>query len=233
MDIKINVPEVVALFKEIQESRERFFEMIRFNVQEEVGNYLSKLMDMELTPFLGRKPYERKGTDPNYRNGGYDRDFTLKGIGEVQVRVPRDRDSKFETEVLPRSKQYEESISRDISLMFLMGISTRSLSLLSGSLLGRSISHEEVSQASRDLVEGVERWRQRDLSKESIKYLFIDGVNFSMRMSGKVEKVPVLVVIGTTEAGIKMVIGLQRGDKESAVCWRELFGDLKRRGSVA
>ncbi len=230
MRIEINVPEVVSLFKDIQQNQEQFFEMIRFNVQEEVGKHLNKLMDVELTHFLGRARYERKGRAPNYRNGGYGRNFTLKGIGEVHVRVPRDRESKFETKVLPRSKQYEEAIRRDLSIMFLSGISTRSLALLSSSLLGRSLSHAEVSQASRDLVEAVERWRQRDLSKESIQYLFLDGVNFSMRMAGKVETIPVLVIIAVTEQGIRMVIGLQMGDKESASCWRQLFADLKGRG---
>ena len=43
MNIEITVPEVVDFFKQIQR-REKFFEMIRFNVQEEVGKYLSKLM---------------------------------------------------------------------------------------------------------------------------------------------------------------------------------------------
>lgn len=164
--------------------------MIRFNVQEEVGKYLTKLMDVELTHFLGREHYERKGENQNDRNGGYDRHFTLKGIGEVWARVPRDRVSEYKTQVLPRSKQYEVAISRDLPLMFLMGISTRSLSLLSSSLLGRLISHEEVSRANWELTEAVEHWRPRDLSKEEVKYLFVDGVNFSMRMGGKVEKIP-------------------------------------------
>jgi putative transposase len=116
----------------------------------------------------------------SYRNGGYGRRVTLKGIGEVHDQLPGDRESKYETQVLPKSEQYEEAISRDVSLMFLMGLSTRSLAWLSSSLLGRSIFHEEVSQANRDLGKAVGQWRERNLPKESIKYLFMDGVNFSM-----------------------------------------------------
>jgi len=76
----------------------------------------------------------------------------------------------------------------------------------------------------------VEEWRNRDLSQESIKYLFVDGTLFSMRVNGTVENVPVLVAIGVTEAGHRLVPGLQSGDKESASSWREFFKDLKRRG---
>lgn len=229
MNVEITVPEVLDLFKQIQK-RDKFFEMIRFNVQEEVGKYLTKLMDLEMTHFLGRERYERKGKESNHRNGNYPRDYTLKGIREVQVKVPRDRGGQFRTQVLPRSKQYEEAVTRDLSLMFLTGISTRSLSMLSHHLLGWTISHTEISQANTELSNSVERWRQRDLSREGVKYLFVDGVHFSMRMDGKVENIPVLVAVGVTEQGTKLVLGLQMGDKESASSWRELFKDLKRRG---
>jgi putative transposase len=46
----------------------------------------------------------------------------------------------------------------------------------------------------------------------------------------KIVKVCVLVVIGVDEFGIKQVIALQAGDKESAGTWRQLFKDLKARG---
>ena len=37
-------------------------------------------------------------------------------------------------------------------------------------------------------------------------------------------------MIGATETGARLVLGLQMGDKESASNWREFFKDLKRRG---
>ena len=241
MKVEVNVPEVVSLFKEIQKQPEKLFEMIRMDIRETVGQYLSHLMDMELTHFLGRRRYERTGEgNPNHRNGSYDRGFTLKGIGPVQVEVPRDRKGEFKTKLIARSQRYEEDLRQDLCLMFLTGVSTRSLSMISSRLIGRKLSPTEVSSANKELVDAVERCptesdpplaeRTRDLSKESIKYLFIDGVCFSMRIDGSVEMVSVLVVIGVTEKGEKLVLALQAGDKESASNWRELFSDLKRRG---
>ena len=230
MKMDLTVTEVVELIKEIRHEPESLFEMIRANVQETVGQYLSKLMDVELTEFLGRGRYERCEGDPNHRNGSYHRGFTLKGIGEVGVKVPRDRKSEFTTEVLPRSKQYEDALREDMSVMFLAGVSTRTLSLISERLIGRKISAGEVSKVSSQLTKAVEAWRERDLSQEPIKYLFVDGTIFSMRVEGSVEKVPVLVAIGVAVDGRRTVLGLQAGDKESASSWRELFKDLKRRG---
>lgn len=51
-----------------------------------------------------------------------------------------------------------------------------------------------------------------------------------MRVCKSIENVPVLVAIGVTETGQKLVLSLQTGDKESASCWREFFKDMKSRG---
>jgi putative transposase len=230
MEIKISVPEVVNLIKELQENPSRIFEMAAMNVQKDVGNYLTNLMKAELTHVLGREPYERGKGGINHRNGSYPRDFCIKGIGEVAVKVPRDRKGEYQTQVLPRGKRYESRITEDLSIMYLTGISTRTLSMLSKRLIGREISHEEVSKANKELTAGVEKWRNRDLSQEKIKYIFVDGVIFKMRLKWSVENVPVLVAIGVTEDGTKLVLGLQSGDKESATNWREFFRDLKSRG---
>ena len=230
MKVEIRVAEVVSIFKEIQKQPEKVFEMIRVEIRKSVGRYLSKMMEMELTDFLGRKPYERGEGDTNHRNGSYDRNFTLKGIGKVEVKVPRDRKGKFKTQVIPRSKRYEDELRQDLCLMFLTGVSTRTLSMISTKLIGRRISPAEISKVNKELIAAVERWRNRDLSQELIKYLFLDGVCFHMRVDGSVETVPVLVVIGVTETGRKLVLGLQGGDKESASNWREFIKDLKKRG---
>ena len=141
-------------------------------------------MDMELDHFLGRKRYERTGEkDPNHRNGSYDRNFTLKRIGPVEVEVPRDRKGRFKTKIIARSKRYEEDLRQDLCLMFLSGVSTRSLSMISSRLIGRKLSPTEVSSANKELVNAVEKCpigsdpplaeRTRDLSKEVIaKLLF-------------------------------------------------------------
>ncbi len=230
MEIKISVPEVVNLIKELQENPSRIFEMATLNVQKDVGNYLTNLMKAELTHVLGRGRYERGKGEANHRNGSYPRDFCIKGIGEVAVKVPRDRKGEYQTQVLPRGKRYETRIAEDLSMMYLTGISTRTLSMLSKRLIGREISHEEVSKASKELTAGVENWRNRDLSQEPIKYIFVDGVIFKMRLKYSVENVPVLAAIGVTGDGTKLVLGLQSGDKESATNWREFFKDLKSRG---
>ena len=58
MKVGINVPEVVSIFKEVEEQPQKVFEMTRVDIRQSVGEYLSELMDMEPTCFLGRERYE-------------------------------------------------------------------------------------------------------------------------------------------------------------------------------
>ena len=229
MRLDITVTEARELIDRLTD-RETFMAAIRVDVREAVGKLMSGLMDSELTQHLGRERYERGGGECNHRNGKYGRNLTLKGIGEVKLEVPRDRMGTYHTQVVPKWQRYEKALVDDLSLMFLSGCSTRSLSLISKRLIGRSISPTEISNATKELSGAVEQWRLRDLSGEPIKYLYLDGVNFSMRLSDGIAKVPVLVIIGVALNGQKLVLGLQSGDKESASSWREFFKDLKARG---
>ncbi|MGA1795368.1 MAG: transposase [bacterium] len=50
-------------------------------------------------------------------------------MGEVQGKIPRDRNAEFKTRVIPHSKRYEHTIVQIIGLMFLTGVGTRTLSI--------------------------------------------------------------------------------------------------------
>ncbi|OQC53145.1 MAG: Transposase, Mutator family [Deltaproteobacteria bacterium ADurb.Bin026] len=97
MELKLSVSEVLTLIKEVENVPAKIFEYIGVNIQEAVGKFLTNLMDNELTHHLGREKYVRKEGKIDYRNGSYSRRFCIKGIGDVKVKVPRDRDGDFKT----------------------------------------------------------------------------------------------------------------------------------------
>ena len=55
--------------------------------------------------------------EANHRNGSYPRNFALKGIGEVTVKVPRDRKGEYRGRIIPKSKQYEDELRQDIAVI--------------------------------------------------------------------------------------------------------------------
>ena len=91
MKMEITVTEALEITNQIRKQPDSLFEMIRSEIKESVGQYLTELMKTELTGFLGRGRYQRIEGNSNHRNGSYPRKFALKGIGEVTTRIPRDR----------------------------------------------------------------------------------------------------------------------------------------------
>ena len=234
LQLSVNLPELRDMAKKIpQMGASGLMELMKLDIKSQATDFINGLMDCEFELFLGRDKYERiskvKISDRHLRNGHYQRTFAAKGLGRLNVKVPRDRHGKYQTKVLEPYKRNETSIEEDVAVLYLLGQSTRSLSLISERLLGTQISASKVSECSGRLIESVEKWRSRPLT-ENFKYLYLDGTNFSMRIDKKIIKVCVLVVIGVDENGIKQVIALQAGDKESAGTWRQLFKDLKARG---
>jgi putative transposase len=58
----------------------------------------------------------------------------------------------------------------------------------------------------------------------------VNGYNFHMRQGHSIDVIPMLVVIGVTTNNEKTFLTIQKGDKDSATTWREVFKDLKGRG---
>jgi putative transposase len=226
-----SIPESQAIFQDLLNNPGKVFELMRFDFKSLAEMTLSNLLKEELTHFLGRQKYAHQElASSNYRNGYYDRAYTAKGIGEVKIKVPRDRKGEFSSKIIEKYDRYEPAIATDACLMFLSGLSTRGIELVSKRLLGRRISHGEVSKINKELMTGIDAWRCRSLSELPMKYLYIDGVNFHMRVERKIEILPMLVVIGVGLDNRKTFLTIQQGDKESAPTWRQVFKDLKNRG---
>ena len=69
MKVTLSVTELMKIFKEIQAQPGRNFEMMRTEMTQGVGEFLTELMRAKLSHFLGREPYERKEGGTNHRNG--------------------------------------------------------------------------------------------------------------------------------------------------------------------
>lgn len=233
LEVKFNPNEMKEYVNSLPKSKEQLFDLVKIDIKQMATEFVNGLMSTEFELFIGREKHQRQSlisvTERNYRNGHYLRSFSVKGLGKLSLRVPRDRLGLYKTSVLSKYQRTETALKEDVAILYLMGTSTRSLSLISKRLLGHKISHAQVSECAKQLSESVERWRGRAI-KEEIKYMYLDGTNFKMRIDGNVELVTVLVVIGVTKSGHKKVLALQAGDKESASNWRELFKDLKSRG---
>lgn len=232
MKLESKVPEVRQLFKQLMADPGSMFELLRIDLKEQAERVVNEMLKVELTAYLGRERYEptRKGTSKTYRNGSYMRKLDAKHLGELRLQMPRTRGDQYHSQLLGRYQRREASLERDVALLFLGGFSTRTVQLVSKALLGTAVSAGEVSNVTAELAAGIEAWRTRALEGFDLKYLIVDGVNFLIRVQGRVERVPMLVVIGVLRDNRKVFLAIQQGSKDAASQWREVFKDLKRRG---
>jgi putative transposase len=74
-----------------------------------------------------------------------------------------------------------------------------------------------------------ERFRARRVDFVRYAYLFIDGVHVSVRL-GEDDRLCLLVVIGVREDGVKELVAVEDGYRESSESWAEVLRAMKRRG---
>jgi transposase-like protein len=224
MKIVVKLHDVVALAKRFETSPREAMQEVVAEVREALRYTLEQTMKAEIALFLGKE-----SEIENKRNGYRTRAFGIKGVGVVQLSVPRDRAGRFQSKIVPAQRHYDEAIERDVALLHLAGISTRMLSYISLSVLGVRVSHEEVHRSLDAVLPGAKRFLERPLHGRRFLYLYVDGTNFHVRRT-TVEKEPTLVVVGVDENGHKSVLSMRQGDRDNRRAWSMVFSDLKNRG---
>ena len=200
LQLEVNLLDLMDFAKRLPTLEEEFFSLKSLDLKKTAIEFLNEMMEAGFSLFIGR---DRNQREPSafgsrfLRNGHYQRSFAIKGLGKLQVKIPRERAGRFKTQVLEPYKRMEVNLEEDVAVMYLMGLSNLGQSLVSKRLIGTGINHDKVSSCASHLVASVESWRTRPIT-ECFKYLYLDGTNFSMRIDGFVEKVNVLVVLGVT-----------------------------------
>ena len=183
---------------------------------------------LELQEMLGRKPYQRSGSTENYRNGSYERDLETR-FGVVEnINVARDRNGEFYPKVLERYQRREDKIDQRIIELFIGGISTRKMKNITRDLFGKGYSSSTVSKINKKLTEEMRAWMEAPI-EDNIKYIYLDGLNLPVKRFA-VSKESLLMAIGITTEGYRVILAVQLGDRESASSWMEFLKDLKNRG---
>src|SRR5579883_1934401 len=87
-------------------------------------NVLQTGLEVEMAEHLG---YERGEAPPggvgNARNGAYDKTVTTE-IGEVELRVPRDRRGTFEPTVVPKYQRRLDGLAGNVISLYAKGLTT-------------------------------------------------------------------------------------------------------------
>lgn len=202
---------------------------IRARVREGVKAVFEEVLEEEMTEHLRAEHRERTDRRRGQRNGHYTRDL-ITPVGKVeQLRVPRDREATFLTEVFEKYRRMTGDMEEAVLEMYLQGVSTRKIARITGRLSDVAISKDATSRLAGRLEEELTQWRSRRLEK-SYPYLYLDATYLKSRWAGAVRDLALLVAVGVDEDGYREVLACQSAAGERKAAWREVLKDLLERG---
>src|SRR5260370_23289073 len=117
-----------------------FHQHLREQIRGAVQVVMEEIMREELTQFLGAQWGECSPERKGYRNGSYSRDLATAS-GQIQdLKVPRDREGAFHTQLFDRYSRYEEQVAAGLTQMFVNRPSTHKVGEAAQTLLGSTPS---------------------------------------------------------------------------------------------
>jgi len=193
-----------------------------------VRSAIEEVLAAEMSETLGAEPGERTAARLGYRAGYYQRSLVTR-IGKLELRVPRDREGRFRTELFERYSRSEKALVAALAEMYVQGVSTRKVKAITEELCGHSFSASTISRINAGLDESLAQFADRRL-EEPYPYLILDARYERVREGGVIRSQAVLVAIGINQEGYRCVLGVEAASRESTSSWRDFLTALKQRG---
>ncbi|MGD0715450.1 MAG: transposase [Gaiellaceae bacterium] len=180
---------------------------------------LQQALEEELSEFLGRERYERRGVPVAHRNG-YERVTVKTTAGPLELERPRLRNASrldFASGIVGKGVARTYALEALVLCSFLRGLSVRDVeAALEEAFEAPMVSKSTVARICEQARERYRAWCGRRLDEHDVVYCFLDAVYLKLRPDDTPAE-GVLVAWGVTLEGRKVLLGLQLGSRES-VC---------------
>ncbi len=218
---QVLTPEFLKQFKDSKELN-NFMEQLYAQAMEQ-------MLEGEMDSHLGYTKHSPEGANSgNSRNGKGSKKVKTK-LGEVELAIPRDRNSTFEPVLIPKRSRTVEGIEEVVISLYARGMSVRDIELQIRDIYGYTISESTVSNITAKVQSHISEWQSRPLA--SVYFVvWMDGMVFKVRQNGKVVNKTIYLAVGLNSEGHKDVLGMWLGESESASFWMSVLTDMRSRG---
>ncbi len=212
-----------------QAAQATFRAFVHEQIRQAIRTTFIDILEEEVTQFIGAGRYERTSERRDQCAGHRSRSLgTTAGVIE-DLPIPRTR-AGFHTQLFERYQRRMSEVDNLMREMFVGGVSQRAVGTAVEHLTGTAPpSPSTVSRVFHSLEAEFAAWQQRELPSRYL-YVFADGTYFSVIYDGEGMKMPILALIGITEAGEREVIAFTVGERENQGAWENLLCDIKTRG---
>jgi transposase-like protein len=193
---------------------------------------LESALEAELSEHLGYEPHDPAGHHSGNSRNGTRPKTVITEVGPVQLEVPRDRNSTFQPQIVPKRRRRLMGVDALVCSLSAKGLTHGEISAHLAEIYGASVSKETVTRITERVVDQMVAWQNRPLDP-IYPVIFIDALNVKIR-EGQVANRPIYVAIGVTVDGTRDIMGLWAGDGagEGAKYWLAVLTEIRNRGTA-
>ena len=193
------------------------------------GPMLEAMLQGEMDNHLGYEANDHGSKRTDNRRNGYSKKTVKTSYGEIPVSVPRDRESTFEPQVIPKRVKDISGIEDKVLSMYAKGMSQRDIADTIEDIYGFEMSHETISNITDRVMEQVYEWQNRPL-KKFYTFLFVDCMYVTIKKDYETKSCAVYVILGYDVNGMKDILGIWINESEGKHTWMQIFNEIKLRG---
>jgi len=176
---------------------------------------LERALGAELSEHLAYEKGDLAGWGSGNSRNGYLAKTVIGDDGAIEIAVPRDRNSTFEPQIVPKGQTRLEGFDDRIISLYARGLSVRESQGHLQELYGVEVSPDLISRVTDAVIEEVREWQSRPLDPV-YPVIFFDALRVKIRDEGLVRNKAVYVALALNNAGEKDVLGLWIEQTEGA-----------------
>lgn len=190
---------------------------------------IEEMLEAEMEDYLGYAKHSPEGDLSGNSRNGYNKKTIQTQMGKSEIRIPRDRNGKFEPQLIEKYQTKSDKLEQQIIAMYAKGMSTRDIEDHLRDIYGIDASPGLISRITDKIMPQLSEWQSRPL-EQIYPIVFFDGIVFKVRKDSKIVNKCAYTVLGVTLEGRKEILGIWLSENESASFWTTVCNELKNRG---
>lgn len=190
---------------------------------------LQGMLEAEMDSHLGYEKNDDTNKSTDNRRNGHSAKSVRSDYGEVDLEIPRDRNSDFSPIIVKKGQRNVTGIEDQIIALYSKGVSTRDIQSHLEQLYGIDVSPTMISNITNKIMPTIKEWQNRPL-QSTYSFVFLDAIHYKVKQDGMIVNKASYMVIGIDMDGRKDVLGIWIGENETAKFWLVVLNELKNRG---
>lgn len=158
---------------EIDSPKQLKTQEVKVQLKKLMQQTLREALEAELEEFLGYPKYRR--TNSTDSRNSHTQKRVASESGELEIKVPRDRNSEFEPQVVKKPQVVLEDLQDKIIALQAKGITTRDIQEIVEDMNGVELSALLISRLTDRIVPRLEEWQSRPL-REVYTIIWLDCI---------------------------------------------------------